>query len=379
MIILINTEIFGHELKKLGFAFYCGVPCSFLNPLINFAINECEYVTAVNEGEAVAIGAGASIGGKKSVVLMQNSGLSNAASPLTSLVFPFRIPILGFVSHRGEAGLMDEPQHELMGQITGEMLNIMKIHWEYLSLDVDVVKEQLLRALGYIEKNEPFFFIVKKGTFEPVILQKQEKRISENNLHIKKNKEDQLPSRLEALNVIHSLKDSNTIQLATTGKTGRELYELEDSRNNFYMVGSMGCINSIGLGLSMARKDKDIIVIDGDGALLMRMGSLATNGTYSPPNMLHILLDNNIYDSTGGQSTVSHNVHFETIAASCGYRNAIYVHNLEELEHYIWWWKTHKQLTFLNLKIATGSKKGLGRPKIKPFEVKERLQVYMDD
>jgi phosphonopyruvate decarboxylase len=376
---LINTELFGYELKKLGFEFYCGVPCSFLSPLINFAINECEYVTAVNEGEAVAIAAGASIGGRKSVVLMQNSGLSNAASPLTSLIYPFRIPILGFISHRGEPGLMDEPQHELMGQITGEMLSIMKIHWEYLSLDKDVVKKQLKHALEFIDKNEPYFFIVKKGTFEPVTLQKHAKKTGENTLHLKKEKEDQLPSRLDAIKVINSQKGSNTLQLATTGKTGRELYELEDSANNFYMVGSMGCISSLGVGLSLARKDKDIIVIDGDGALLMRMGSLATNGTYSPSNMLHILLDNNVYDSTGGQSTVSHNVHFETIAASCGYRNAIYVHDLEELEYYIRWWKKHKELTFFTLKTAQGSKKGLGRPKIKPFEVKERFQVFIDD
>jgi phosphonopyruvate decarboxylase len=376
---MINTEIFGLELKKLGFDFYCGVPCSYLNPFINFAINECEYVTSVNEGEAVAIAAGASIGGRKSVILMQNSGLSNAASPLTSLIFPFRIPILGFISHRGEPGLADEPQHELMGQITGEMLSIMKINWEYLSLDFAVAMDQLHRAQESLKKNEPYFFIVKKGTFTPVILQRQLKKTSKNSIHGKKEMEDQLPSRIDALKVINSLKDSNTIQLATTGKTGRELYELEDSKNNFYMVGSMGCVGSLGLGLSLTRRDKNIIVIDGDGALLMRMGSLATNGTLSPSNMLHILLDNNVYDSTGGQSTVSHNVDFAKIAAGCGYTNSIYVHSLEELESNISRWKTNKQLTFLILKIANGSKKGLGRPKIKPYEVKERLQVFMDD
>lgn len=376
---MISTEMFGAELKRLGYTFYSGVPCSFLKPLINFAINECEYVTAANEGEAVSIAAGAAIGGKKAVVLMQNSGLSNATSPLISLIHPFQIPLLGFVSLRGEPGLPDEPQHELMGQITPEMLSVMNIKWEYLSSSFEEMKQQLHRAQQYIESNKPFFFIVKKGTFKPVVLQKQQPKASTNLLKLGKGKKDELPSRYKALHIINTLKELNTILLATTGKTGRELYELEDADNNFYMVGSMGYVSSLGLGLSLTRKDKDIIAIDGDGALLMHMGNLATNGCYSPSNMLHILLDNNMHDSTGGQYTVSHNVSFVDVAAGCGYVYAIHVHNLEELENCIKVWKQHKQLTFLYLKIAKGSKKDLGRPKIKPYEVKERLQVFLDD
>jgi phosphonopyruvate decarboxylase len=79
---MLHTKAFGEELQKLGFSFYSGVPCSFLKNLINYAINECEYVGAANEGDAVAISAGAFLAGKKAVVLMQNSGLTNAVSPL---------------------------------------------------------------------------------------------------------------------------------------------------------------------------------------------------------------------------------------------------------------------------------------------------------
>jgi phosphonopyruvate decarboxylase len=104
---MINIQLFGEELKKLGFVFYTGVPCSYLKNMINYAINECEYVSAVNEGDAIAIAAGAHLGGKKPVVLMQNSGLTNAVSPLVSLNYPFRIPLLGFVSLRGDRVLID--------------------------------------------------------------------------------------------------------------------------------------------------------------------------------------------------------------------------------------------------------------------------------
>jgi phosphonopyruvate decarboxylase len=375
---MIETSIFGAELKKMGFGFYSGVPCSFLKHLINFAINECHYIIAANEGEAVAIASGASIGGEKAVVMMQNSGLTNAVSPLVSLVHPFQIPVLGFVSLRGEPGLPDEPQHELMGEITPNLLSLMKIDWDYLSPDVDEAKKQLQYANEIIEKNQPYFFIVRKGTFQPVELHDQ-KAVQKSTLTKKEQTgPDQLPARFTALQVIDSLRDNETIQLATTGKTGRELYELEDAANNLYMVGSMGCVSSIGLGLSLSRPEKSVVAIDGDGALLMRMGNLATNGSYSPNNLLHILLDNQMHDSTGGQQTVSQSVNFVDAASACGYAASIYVHSLTELEEEIKRWKEQKQLTFLYMKIAGGSKEGLSRPKQKPYEVKERLQGFLN-
>lgn len=374
---MLNMKIFGEILKKSGFSFYSGVPCSLLKDLINYAITECKYVAAANEGDAVAIASGAFVGGQKSVVLMQNSGLANAVSPLISLNYPFKLPVLGFVSLRGEPGKPDEPQHELMGKITTKLLDLMQVKWQYLSTHIDEATLQLEQANQWIEKNHPFFFVVKKGTFEEEILQKEDFTSLPNQLTLLKHEEDQLPTRFQVLEVINQLKDNQTVQLANTGKTGRELYEIEDTHHNLYMVGSMGCVSSFGLGLAVAQKNKKIIVIDGDGSLLMRMGSLATNGYYQPPNMLHLLLDNHTHDSTGGQSTVSQHVNFVKMAAACGYRKSIYIHDLKELESVIKSWKKTKGLTFLYMKIAKGSKKNLGRPKIKPDEVKERLQRFL--
>ncbi|MBY0121560.1 phosphonopyruvate decarboxylase [Bacillus sp. S/N-304-OC-R1] len=376
---MLKTTAFGHELKRLGYDFYSGVPCSFLKSLINYAINECEYMAAVNEGDAVAIASGAYLGGRKPVVLMQNSGLANAVSPLTSLTHPFQIPVLGFVSLRGEQGLPDEPQHELMGKITTKILDLMGIPWQFLSSDFNEAKLQIETANKWIEKNKPFFFVVKKGTFESESLMIEKHIIHHNKIIIEKNSLDELPTRFETLNVINSLKDENTVQIATTGKTGRELYEMEDAENNLYMVGSMGCVSSLGLGLAYSRNDLDVVAIDGDGSLLMRMGSLATNGYYRPKNMLHILLDNEAHDSTGGQSTVSHNVNMVAIAAACGYEYSIYIHNLKELEEQIQLWKMTKGLTFLYMKISKGSFPNLGRPKVAPHEVKNRLLNYINE
>lgn len=375
---MISTSQFGDELKRKGYTFYSGVPCSFLKYLINYAINECDYVMAANEGDAIATASGAYLGGKKSVVLMQNSGLTNATSPLTSLNYTFQIPVLGFVSLRGEPGLNDEPQHELMGQITEQMLSLMKIEWAYLSQDSSQAKSQLKAAHDCVVKGQTFFFIVKKNTFDEVVLRNQNPVKLKNESVIKSSNNSIYPPRRKALEILSRSADKHTILLATTGKTGRELFEVADLDNNLYMVGSMGCISSLGLGLAMAKPDKKIIVIDGDGSALMRMGAFATNAYYRPQNMLHILLDNNTHDSTGGQSTVSHNIDFVDHAASMCYPTAIAVSNLEELGDSISKWLKHSRLTFIHLRIAKGSTKGLGRPTIKPVEVKARIMKFIN-
>jgi len=375
---VLDTKNFGDILSGYGFNFYSGVPCSFLKYLINYAINDRQFLMACDEGNAVAICAGAHLGGCKSVLLCQNSGLANTVSPLTSLNYIFKIPLLGFVSLRGEIGLIDEPQHELMGQITTDLLDMMRIKWEYLSLDEADVEKQLSRANEFIENNQSFFFVVKKGTFAPVELKPQKIECVKNKVRLPKSKEVTLPKRLQVLEKLTQLKDKNTVLLATTGFTGRELYEVKDDEQNFYMVGSMGCVSSIALGLCLAQPNKDVIAIEGDGAFLMRMGSITTNAYHGPPNMLHVLLDNNAHESTGGQATVSSCVDFVGLAANVAYERSVYIHDLDEFEQEIKKWKKDRALTFLYFRITQGKKENLGRPAIEPYQVKERLMKFLE-
>lgn len=375
----LDTNIFCNKITNLGYNFFCGVPCSYLTFFINYLINNSSFVMSHNEGDAVATCAGAYLGGKKSVVLMQNSGLTNAVTALTSLNYPFRIPVLGFVSLRGEPGNNDEPQHELMGVVTEKLLDVMNIRWEYLSNDESIAEQQLIKADEIINSNNSFFFIVKNKTFSSIELKARNEKETKNQGLVSRNekKDIELPIRKSVLEVINKNKNDNTVLLATTGFTGRELYEVEDASNNLYMVGSMGCISSFALGLALTRKDKDVIAIDGDGALLMRMGNLATNGYYSPNNMLHILLDNNMHDSTGGQFTVSGNVDFVQIAASAGYIESKYVSSLDEIDKYIKEWQQKRVLTFLYIKTIKSKNMDISRPKVKPYEVKDRLMKFI--
>jgi phosphonopyruvate decarboxylase len=373
---MIDTYWFGEQLKQRGFGFYSGVPCSFLKDLINYVINEGEYVMAANEGDAVAICAGACLGGKKAAVLMQNSGLGNAVSPLTSLNAVFRIPVLGFVSLRGEPGLEDEPQHELMGPITAAMLETMRIDHVLLSPDRKEAEVQLAAASERIDQGKSFFFIVRKGTFSPVELN-QEKippRIGG-------------PSRLEMIKAVKAGAPEDVLFLATTGFTGRELYGLGDSPANLYMAGSLGCVSSLGLGLSLARPDRKVIVLDGDGSLLMRAGSLGVNAWYlggrkklpggSRPSMLHILFDNRAHESTGGQFTVSGGIDYPLLARAFGYPEISKAASPGALTRGTEAWVKSGGLRFIYAPIAVGTPEKLGRPRIKPFEVMKRFKQFI--
>jgi len=107
------------------------------------------------------------------------------------------------------------------------------------------------------------------------------------------------------------------------------------------------------------------------------MGALTTNAYYSPANFLHVVLDNNVHESTGSQLTVSSAINFVALAAASSYTNSWYAHSIDELESFLEEWKKNPALSFLYLKIAKGKKDNLGRPNVKPYEVKERLMNFI--
>lgn len=410
-----NTNDFGKELVNAGFCDFVGVPCSYLSPLINWAINNKRFLIANNEGEAIAIASGMNLANlpcdsslgehaafcksresanfvplpsQKSpefaAVLMQNSGLSNALSPLTSLNHTFEIPILCFISLRGErenGRNLDEPQHELLGVITDKLLQICEIKFAFLSPNLSEAKTQLNHAKSVLLRRKSFAFIVRKNCFEAESLRANlDSRPNLNaNLSLNPTKCANPPRRIEALQTIKSTA-SNAAILATTGKCGRELCELGDAKNQLYMVGSMGCVSALALGVAM-KCEKKIIAIDGDSALLMRLGTLSNNAFYARnlSNFCHILLDNESHDSTGGQDNLSRFVDFCAMARNCGYANVICAQGLGDFAAHLNAFLSAKTkgAWFIYLKIAKGSKANLARPKITPSAVATRFRAFL--
>ncbi|MEK9727641.1 MAG: phosphonopyruvate decarboxylase [Candidatus Margulisiibacteriota bacterium] len=373
---MLKTNDIGNQLKSLEYHLFCGVPCSFLSSLINYAINDCDYISATNEGDAIATCVGAHLSGRKSVMLMQNSGLGNAVSPLTSLVHTFKVPVLIFMSLRGDCDISDEPQHELMGSITLPLLSTMGIQHAILSHDAPTATAQIEKANQTVESGQSFCFVVKKGTFENETLKQNQNAIDQPILAHHLVQPKSIGTRTEALNEI--LKFEHCAILSTTGKTGRECFEINDSANQFYQIGSMGCVSAIGLGVSYAKPSVPVIVIDGDGAALMRLGSWATTGFYGPQNLCHILLDNGVHDSTGAQKTAGESVDFMGCAVAMNYPNVFAIHSIQELNKRIHDWQKKPTLTFLYVKIDPGSPAKLGRPTVTPPNVAIRFRNFIE-
>ena len=167
---MINAETFIEAARGHGFSWYTGVPCSYLTPFINYVINDDQlsYISSANEGDAVATAAGLTLGGQSAAVMMQNSGLGNAVNPLTSLAHTFAVPLLLIVTHRGKPGRRDEPQHELMGKITGGLFDLMEIPREPFPADERDIGPALERANRYLtERQRPYALLMEQGTVAP--------------------------------------------------------------------------------------------------------------------------------------------------------------------------------------------------------------------
>ncbi len=382
---MINAKSFCETAKLAGFSLYTGVPCSYVKPFINYVIDapDLSYIGATNEGDAVAIATGAEVGGRRAIVMTQNSGLGNAVSPLTSLNAIFKIPVLMIVTLRGEpGGPKDEPQHELMGQITTKMLETMNVGWAYFPTEESEIASAFEAAVGHMTKtNMPFCFVMKKDSVAPYKLMSRPtaREIVPEAASTAQPFVAERPSRHDALVAVQraTVRPGQPADLvvATTGFTGRELYACEDRDNQFYMVGSMGCAASFALGLAWAQPKRRVVVLDGDGALLMRMGVLATLGYERPDNLVHVLLDNEAHDSTGTQSTVTHSVDLGGCARACGYPTVKRVASAEELETALS--DRSAGLRFLQLKTRPGAPDDLPRPKVTPLEVQKRFRGQM--
>ncbi len=376
---MVRANDFLSRCSDNGYDFVTGVPCSFLTPLINYAIldSNIDYVGATNEGEAVAIAAGAWLAGRNTISMFQNSGLGNAVNPLTSLNTPFGIPSLLITTWRGEPGIKDEPQHELMGQITHDLLGVMRIPYDDFPATPDQISDKIGHAADTMASARiPFAFVMPKGTVteEDCKLPPSSESLASSNLDV--SEAGERPQRFDILMALMNTMPDDAAVIATTGKCGRELFTLGDRDQNLYLVGSMGCAGGVGLGVALNTK-RPVCIIDGDGAALMKLGTLATIGATRPPNLIHIVLDNGTHDSTGGQATVSNSVDFAQVAESCSYPWTGTCDTVDGFNSLLADAMKAQGPRLVHVKIAPGSISNLGRPTISPRDVADRFRSFL--
>lgn len=362
-----SAENFVATLKAQGFSQFVGVPCSYLTPLIDYLIDRqpASYIPVNNEGEAVAYAVGTEIAGVNSVVFMQNSGLGNAWNPLVSLAYPLRSPCLILCTWRGRPGEPDEPQHELMGQITLPIFSSTPIPARVLGdapeQDIAWAKQQML------ERQLPCVLVLPKGYFTPNVPPSP-----------KPMGGTALKSRYETIEAIRTCSGPDVALVATTGHTSRELFAQDDAERNLYIVGSMGCVSSVALGIADSIPgNRRVIAIDGDGSVLMRMEAMASIGHRKPKNLIHIVLDNQVYDSTGGQQTLSAQIDIVQIGLACGYRSAISNTSMKDFTMSLESALRAPGPSLIHTRIAPGSMDNLPRPDVTPQAVKHRFSEFL--
>ena len=313
---VVQEQLF-HALEDMGIRFFTGVPDSLLN---DFCLYLCghftkeQHVMAANEGNAIGIAAGHYLAtGSIPVVYMQNSGIGNATNPLLSLTHPcvYSIPLILVVGWRGDPSVKDHAQHKKQGELTPVLLEDMDIPYEILDDENTVVEKFKWAHEKAKETSAPVALIAKKG-----ILTQKEKH--------QEYPDSMLMNREEAISAVIDVFGKDAIYLATTGRATRELHEQLSAHGishnvEFLNVGSMGHLSSIALGMAIAQPKKKFVVFDGDAAAVMHMGSLATIGRYRPGNLIHIVLNNGVNESVGGQPSAGQIVHLTQVAKACGY------------------------------------------------------------
>lgn len=374
---MINTAAFYKHLSAKDVNFYTGVPDSLLKDISAFISDNVpkeNHIIAANEGASVGLAVGYHLAtGKLPFVYMQNSGFGNATNPILSIADEdvYGIPMLVMIGWRGEPGLKDEPQHVKQGKVSEDLLKAMKIPYQILDKDcnISLVLDNAINTA--INESKPYALLVRKNTFEEYKLKKTEAPVFELN-------------REGSLKLIIDSLDKKDIVVSTTGKTSREVFEYRESlnqnhENDFLTVGAMGHTSSIAMGIAIEKPMQNVYCLDGDGSVIMHMGSLAINGMMnSIENFKHIIINNGAHDSVGGQPTVGFNINLPMIAKASGYTYADTASTTEEIKKKLALLATHKGRAFLEIKVNKGARKDLGRPTTTPKENKTAFQKFLN-
>ena len=354
---MINVKSLINLLKNNNSDFFTGVPDSILKELSSYLkyTDKKKHIIATNEGSAISIGIGHYLSTKKvPCIYMQNSGLSNALNPLISLAHKkvYSIPLILIIGWRGSPKIKDEPQHEVKGKITKQILNLLNIKYSILRTKSDLNKFN--KQIKFAKKNRSIVAcLIEEGIFE-----KNEKIKKKKNFY-KLDKEFFLKKLIESLK-------KNTKIISSTGYNSRELMYLRSkfklhNTKNFYMVGGMGHTSSVALGFSLTSKNLTIC-IDGDGSALMHLGSLKTAGTFAKKNFKYILINNNCHDSVGGQETYAKNTDFSLLCKSLGFKRFFLIKDKKNLENTLKEF-LKSNLSFLEVRVKSSKIKKLPRPK----------------
>jgi len=368
---------FMSALDVLNADFYTGVPDSLLSPFTDFLMNRygvsSKHIVTANEGAAVGLATGHYLAtGKPAVVYMQNSGIGNAINPICSLLHQkvYAVPVIFVIGWRGEPNTKDEPQHVFQGEVTLAQLDCMEIPHFIISKDTTDLTGCVDEFKSHIKNGQSVAFVIRKDALE-------------NDEKMKYASKAEL-SREQVLNRVIDHASINDVFVCTTGKLSREVFEIREQKGmghnqDFLTVGSMGHSLMIAYGIALAKPQKRVYCLDGDGAVLMHMGSLGVVGVTNPTNLVHIVINNGAHETVGGVPTVAANIKFSEVAAALGYRHCFRIENESDLLLVLPKIDGQEGAIFVEVICNLKSRKDLGRPTTAPVQNKNDLMAFLSE
>ena len=355
----LQTDNFVNNLIKEGYTQLCVVPCSFVKDLINEVINnpEIEYLPCASEAVACSIAAGLKMAGKKPIVIVQSSGVTNMGSCITSLLKPYNVTFPILTSWRTYSDGDSEIQHQ---HLATELPKLIESYgYKHIIFDCENL-DDAIQQIKLCDTTHTMC-IIKKDSFTKVSLK------DEHKLDLSKY----IPRSKFLIKLNEKFKDTNTLFIGTTGNTAREIYNFMQDTNNFYMAGNMG--GALSLGLGAAKAGKKVIVCGGDAEFVMHMGGLTTAGRYKDEiDLTYILFDNESNKSTGGQNTYQNHIDYSAIAKASGLEIIDkMITTLDEFSKTIEELSNQKGLKFLHIKC--GEDDETPRPPIEIVKVSKFL------
>jgi phosphonopyruvate decarboxylase len=329
---------------------------------------------------------------------MQNSGFGNVMNPLLSLTHKevYQIPMLLLVGWRGDPGKHDEPQHVAQGRLMSECLKSCEVPFAVLEQgdNAEGKAEEILAAADkhFKENGTPFAILIKRDTFDTYKMKEKAPVVPALSM-----------SREQALDIVLSNIGANDIVVSTTGMPSREVFELRAKnkaghQRDFLTVGCMGHCSSIAAGIAMAKPDRNVVCIDGDGSALMHLGSMAINGSLGQipssstvsaaaaagkkninENLKHVVINNGAHDSVGGQPTCGFGVSLQGVAKACHYTLVTENPCTTEQEAVagVKALAAAKGPAYLEIRVKKGNRKDLGRPTKSPLENKKEFEAFV--
>ncbi len=347
------------------------LPCGKIAPLLDVLVENFYNIPLTREEEGVGIAAGVTLAGAKALMVIQNTGLGNMVNAIMSLTKFYDLPLPIFVSHRGIYNENISAQIPF-GTHLEDILGAMEVDYITFS-EPEELKNISEKLMETYKKN-----IIRCFLFSPKVWEGLQRVTSKPNLRktcVTNNVIEDIKNPRRRIEAIEDLswffKDKAVI--CNMGYPSRELYNVFDQISNFYMLGSLGLASSIGLGVALFSK-KEVVVIDGDGSLLMNPNSLITAGCVQPKNLTILCLDNGTYASTGDQPTSSGcGFSLEDMAKASGIDNILVTDNPESLKR-----SEGEGPRFIKLVVQPGNA-DVGLVDLSPQKIKERFQSWLSE